>query len=208
MKDRKVDTITWSESYNGIDFDCSLNIAINEGDPENIFLIIPGVDGSLDGYLDKYRNIADSINRTEGVTTFQMDNPYISSIHWESNVRQILDYIQLEYPKLKTIKIMAHSAGAWVIGLIANEYPEITELLLVNPASNVKTDEFLNQIGETTSVKITILVGSKDTSVDIYTNVPSNVSLVQIEGADHHFSGDALKVFIEAPKKYLYSIGV
>lgn len=205
MSNRKVDTIEWVESHNGVDFNCKLQIAKHPGDDKNIFLIIPGVDGSLDGYEDKYLKIAESVNHKHGHTSYQIDNPYISRLHWESNVRQILDHIFMEHPEVESINIMAHSAGAWVIGNIAHEYPEIKRVLMVNPASNVDLDELRSNIEKNKSATFTLLIGSSDPSHEHHHKFKmDNSQVVIVEGADHHFSGDSFLVFLAAPSKYLF----
>lgn len=205
MSNRKLDTIEWVESHNGVDFNCKLQIAKHPGDEKNIFLIIPGVDGSLDGYEEKYLKIAESVNIQHGLTSYQIDNPYISRLHWESNVRQILDHIFMEHPEIESINIMAHSAGAWVIGNIAHEYPEIKRVLMVNPASNVDLDKLRSNIEKNKSATFTLLIGSNDPSHEHHDKFEMDNSLVVlVEGADHHFSGDAFAHFLQSPHKYLF----
>lgn len=205
MSDRKVDLLEWVESHNGFDFNCKLQIAKHEGNHKKIFLIIPGVDGSLDGYENKYLQIARNVNREFRHTAYQMDYPYISRLHFQSNVRQILDYIYMKYPEVESIDIMAHSAGAWVIGNIAGGYPEIKKLLLVNPATNVDLDKFENAIEQNKHSEIIFLIGSEDPSHEHKARFQKdNTKVIVVDGADHHFSGDHLPHFISAPTKYLY----
>lgn len=203
--DKELITLEWVESHNKVDFSCKLQIAKHQGDDKNIFLIIPGVDGSIDGYEDKYLRIAKSVNQKHGHTSYQIDNPYISSLHWESNVRQILDYILMNHPEIESINIMAHSAGAWVIGRIAWEYPEIRRLLLVNPATNVNIDDLSFGLSKSSDKKIVVLIGSEDPSHQYRSKLKTKNTIIEIvDGADHNFSGDALSVFLEAPVRYLF----
>ncbi len=205
MNDRKLDFIEWVESHNGVDFDCKLQVAKHTGNPSNIFLIIPGVDGSLDGFDNKYLKIASLVNQEAGHTVYQMDNPYISRLHWESNVRQMLDYIFMEHPDVESINIMAHSAGAWVIGKVAHEYPEIKRVLMVNPATNIDIDAFKSNIDMNKHTKFVFMIGSQDPSHEhLYRFTNRNSKIVIIDGADHNFSGEHLNEFITAPIKHLF----
>ena len=68
-----------------------------------------------------------------------MENPFVTSFHWESNIRHILEWI--EQNKLDicsndeySLLVQAHSAGASVMASIAHEYPNIRKLLLINIA--------------------------------------------------------------------------
>lgn len=98
-----------------------------------------------------------------------MENPFITSFHWESNVRRALDYIQenaLRICDTNNFKlyIMAHSDGASVVARIAWEYPFITRILLTNPAVDLEFDEIISGLHDFTG-NATILIGSKDDSV-------------------------------------------
>lgn len=120
---RTLSTLTWQEETpSGEAWDCSLRIAHHAGDQHNIFITIPGVDGSLDGYQDKYKHIAESISNDYGHTVYQMDNPYISRHHWESNLRTLLAEIYNNHEDVTNIVIMAHSAGG-PIAAIRNPEP-------------------------------------------------------------------------------------
>ena len=129
--------IEWQEEMNGVSIDCCLDIAIHSANSEIILLTIPGVDGEVDGFEDKYIRIANAVQDKYGAAVVRMSNPFISSHHWESNIRQVIDYIQMNAKEICgndkfELRIMAHSAGAAVIAHIANEYPDITRILLIN----------------------------------------------------------------------------
>lgn len=59
----KYSKIEWQETMNGVTIDCSLDIAIHPADSEVVLLTVPGVDGSVDGFEDKYIKIAESISK-------------------------------------------------------------------------------------------------------------------------------------------------
>ena len=199
---------------NSVTIDCSLDIAIHPADSKVVLLTVPGVDGSVDGFEDKYVKIAESIQEKYGAAIVRMANPFITSYHWESNIRQSLNYIienteEITGQKDAEIRIMAHSAGAAIVAQIAWEYPEITRILLVNPATKLGIDKIQYGLSEFGGNKITVLFGSEDPSVGDVDEIAKiseakNVYTHILEGVDHNFSGESLEAFIAAPALYLF----
>lgn len=199
---------------NGVTIDCSLYIAIHPADSEVVLLTVPGVDGSVDGFEDKYVKIAESIQEKYGAAIVRMANPFITSYHWESNIRQSLNYIlenteEITGHKNIEIRIMAHSAGAATVAQIAWEYPEITRILLVNPATKLGIDKIKYGLSEFGGNRITVVFGSEDPSVGDMDEIAKLSEAAQIrtrilEGVDHNFSGESLEAFISAPALHLF----
>ena len=207
----KYSKIEWQETMNGVTIDCSLDIAIHPADSKVVLLTVPGVDGSVDGFEDKYIKIAESIQEKYGAAIVRMANPFITSYHWESNIRQSLNYIlqnieEITGHKDVEIRIMAHSAGAAIVAQTAWEYPEITRILLVNPATKLGIDKIKYGLSEFIGDRITVLFGSEDPSVgDVdELSITDRLRTVTLNGVDHHFSGDAMEQFIQAPHLYLF----
>lgn len=206
--------IEWQETMNGVTIDCSLDIAIHPADSKVVLLTVPGVDGSIDGYENKYVRIADSVQEQHGTAIVRIANPFITSYHWESNIRQAVNYILVNTEEITgnkdaEIRIMAHSAGAAVVAQIAWEYPEITRLLLINPATKLGIDKIQYGLSEFDGNMITVLFGSEDPSVgDVdeiaKLSIAKRVYMHILEGVDHNFSGESLEAFIAAPALYLF----
>lgn len=78
---------TWRESIHDTAIECSLDIAVHSADSDVVLLTVPGVNGSVDGYYEKYVRIADSVQSQFGSAVVRMSNPYIGSYFWESNLR-------------------------------------------------------------------------------------------------------------------------
>lgn len=209
----KYSTLTWQESKNSVTIDCSLDIAIHPADNKLIVLTVPGVDGSVDGYNNKYIKIANKIQQQHGAAVVRMSNPFITSFHWESNIRRILEFISTHSRDITghddvELRIIAHSAGAAVVTQIAWEYPHITRLLLINPATKLGIDKIQLGLRDFTGL-ITLLFGSDDPSAHDINKLSdvrssSKIQTVILDGVDHNFSGNAIDRFIEAPNIYLF----
>lgn len=213
MRTNKADyrIIEWQEEMNGVGIDCTLDIAIHPSNNRIILLTIPGVDGEVDGYDNKYTRIAESVQEKYNVAVVRISNPFISSYHWESNVRQAIDYIQMNAKEICgndnfELRIMAHSAGAAIIAQIAHEYSEITRILLINPALSLKPNNIRSGLASLSSRQVSVLVGSDDPSIDEIPEIIGNdEKVVVVEGADHHFSGESFPLFLDSPHNYLFS---
>lgn len=204
------DLLNWQETMNTVTVDCSLDVAVHPAESDTVLLIIPGVDGSVNGYEDKYIRIAEQIQDRHGVAVVRIANPFISSFHWESNPRRILDYIATNASTITgnsgapRIKVMAHSAGASIIARIAHEYDNITDILLVNPAKKLGGDAIQHGLKKT-NARVTVIFGEKDPSVSFSEALQGDGHPVMVlEGIDHNFSGNFLSLFIDLPQEYLF----
>ena len=210
----KYSKIEWQETMNGVTIDCSLDIAIHPADSKVVLLTVPGVDGSVDGFKNKYIKIAESIQEKYGAAIVRMANPFITSYHWESNIRRTLVYIMKHTEEITghkdiDVRIIAHSAGAATVAQIAWEYPEITRILLINPATKLGIDKIKYGLSEFGVDRITVMFGSEDPSVGDVDEIAKlseakNVHTHILEGVDHNFSGGSLEAFITAPALYLF----
>ena len=202
----------WQESMNGVTIDCDLDVRFHPTKSSTVLLLIPGVDGSVDGYNNKYVTIAEQAHAKHNVAVVRMENPFVTSFHWESNIRRILEWIEQNKQDIcsnddYSLLVQAHSAGASVLASIAHEYPNIRKLLLINIAMRLNTEKVLAGIQKYDG-DVAILMGDKDPSIHDLESIKfsANRKLAQkviIENADHDFSGDSFKLFIEASNKYL-----
>lgn len=207
----KYTELKWQETMNDVTIDCTLDVAVHSADSNIILLTVPGVDGSVDGYKDKYIKIADSVQNQHKVAVVRIANPFITSFHWESNIRRALEYINesavdITGHKDVEIRIMAHSAGAAIVAQLAWEYPNITRILLINPAMKLGVDKIESGLSQFTGTS-TILVGSRDPSLGAVMSLDKDTTkakIIEIEGADHNFSGPHLQTFLLAADKYLF----
>lgn len=204
----------WKEPLNEHQIECLVEIAIHPSDSNTILLIVPGADGSLDGHNNKYLNIATSIQTTSLISVVRMSNPFIHSERLDRPLRFLLNWIEENIKEITLnnnsyqIFAMGHSLGASILAQIAWEYPEISKVLLINPATKVGLRKICSGLKKFQG-EATILVGDKDPS---FTEIKSaiqeenhltKVDLVVATGADHHFKGESFETFLLAPKKYL-----
>jgi hypothetical protein len=215
MSEIKTTKLEWQETKNGVTIDCSLDIAIHPAQSNVTFVTIPGVDGSVDGYKNKYVDIADSVQQKHGVAVVRASNPFITSFHWESNIRRLLAYISENSERISgtlepKLYIMAHSAGAAIIAQIAHEYPEIKRLLLINTAAKLDEEKIMKGVSAFKGEQVTILYGEHDPSVACVDNfhrttTRADKSVEVLAGVDHNFSGnEGLETFVLAPIKYMF----
>lgn len=204
------DRLHWQETMNGVTIDCSLDFAIHPAESDVVLLTIPGVDGSLDGYESKYIRMVEGCQQQHGVAAVRIANPFITSYHWESNPRRILTYIADNIGSIAKgvgqprLKVVSHSAGASIIAKIAHEYDYITDLLLINPAQRLDGEAIRAGL-QKTSAKVTVIFGEKDPSVAFADVLRADGhGVVIIPGADHNFSEEHLRTFIDLPTEYLF----
>jgi hypothetical protein len=163
----------------------------------------------VNGYEDKYIRIVEGIQQQHDIAAVRMANPFITSHHWESNPRRILDYIASNAESITgsvrqpRIKVVAHSAGASVIAKIAHEYEGITDLLLINPAQKLDSEAIRAGLIKT-KANVVIVFGGNDPSINFGDVLKEDGhDVIVLEGIDHNFSGEYLQTFIELPAKYV-----
>lgn len=204
------ETISWKLSKNDVSIDVSMDIKISKCTSKTVVLIVPGVGGSVDGYLSKYDRMAEYIANSQSKGVVQISNHFITSFHWEENVRRAIDYIKSNAKEYFShdevmIEVIAHSAGASVVASIAWEYPEVTKLLLINMAQELRPDDIISGLIKRPSNTL-IVYGTGDPSYlfkhTLNDKIPS-LTFLDIASADHHFTGDLINIFIQLPKYLL-----
>lgn len=191
--------LTWQPSHNGVTVDASMDVRVHPMPTKRVLLILPGVDGSVDGFDAKYIKMA---NRAiaKGYGVVRVSNHFISSFHWDDNLRQALAYINANSREHfdnseVTISVIAHSAGASVAAWTAWEYPNIEKLILINAASKLRPEAIIGGLKQYTG-KVHLVYGSKDPSIGFAGQLPGTYNRTIVNGADHMFSGRYLEDFI------------
>ena len=67
-------TIKYIQEGNYFNDEVNIEVSTIEGQSDIILLIVPGIDGSVDGYKNKYKTIAENINSRFGATVIRMSN--------------------------------------------------------------------------------------------------------------------------------------
>jgi pimeloyl-ACP methyl ester carboxylesterase len=195
-------------TQNGLESYQSEVAKIDGGD--NILIIIVGTNGSVCGYKNKYYRIAKRANAIYGSTVFIFANDgrnwYSPKDYFDVIIKYVKENI-LNKTEIR-IKLFGYSAGAAFASYYAWKYPEITNLLLVNPPL-IDYLELTIKGMKAFSGNSTLVVGENDPSyklgelftLDKYSDIFNNVKLY--ESADHHFKG-LLNEFINLPFEYLY----
>lgn len=197
-------------TVHGVEFDMEIkvDIAVSMGNSSIYVLIIPGIDGSRDGYKNKYKTIAERLNHRYNATVVRMSNPHVPGGNWELNVRKVMEHIEREFnlrEKLSsTMYALGFSLGGYLIGSIAYEYDFISKLLLINPASKLNRDTFFSGLQKFDG-KATILLGDHGPMFKYAEELQHLGSqIVVVSGADHNFSGEHFDTFLNSPAKYLF----
>ena len=102
-------TIKYIQEGNYFNDEVIIEVSTVEGQSDIILLIVPGIDGSVDGYKNKYKTIAENINSRFGATVIRMSNPSnMAGLHLR-NLFEVLEFIENAYDlSTKTLYIMGH----------------------------------------------------------------------------------------------------
>lgn len=196
------------DTKNGIEQYQSDVAKIDGGD--DALVIIVGMNGSIYGYENKYFRIAKRANSIYGSTVFIFANDERNWYNPKIFFNVIMNYVKenmLNKSDIK-IKLFGYSAGAAFASYCVYEYPEITNVLLVNPPLLDYLELTINHM-RLFSGESTLVVGKYDPNyklgelftLDKYADIFNNVIL--FDGADHFFKG-LLNEFINLPFEYLY----
>lgn len=196
-------TLAWEAGKGEMAIDTTLDVRVHKLQSDKVVIILPGVDGSVDGFENKYVRMADNITSKQRKAVVRLSNPFISYYHWEDNLREALAYVEENAQELFgteeiSIEIIGHSAGAAAAASLAWEYPAIKKLLLINTAAAVSPEKIVDGLRKYTN-EAKVIFGSKDPSLPFAAMLPEEIQVDIIEGADHHFTGEHLETFITLP---------
>ena len=197
-------TIKYIQEGNYFNDEVNIEISTIEGQSDIILLIVPGIDGSVDGYKNKYKAIAENINSRFGATVIRMSNPSnMAGLHLR-NLFEVLEFIENTYDlSTKTLYIMGHSLGAYMTSIVSPIFDYIDKILLINPATLIDNDVFDDLSQRPRQLNI-FLISEQDPSFKLVDKF-KEVGTVYIQpNADHYFSDQSFEAFLSAPEKYLF----
>ena len=197
-------TIKYIQEGNYFNDEVNIEVSTIEGQSDIILLIVPGIDGSVDGYKNKYKTIAENINSRFGATVIRMSNPSnMAGLHLR-NLFEVLEFIENTYDlSTKTLYIMGHSLGAYMTSIVSPIFDYIDKILLINPATLIDNDVFDDLSQRPRQLNI-FLISEQDPSFKLVDKF-KEVGTVYIQpNADHYFSDQSFEAFLSAPEKYLF----
>ena len=170
-----------------------------------VLLIKVGSDGTIDGYNNKYLNIAIKTNNLYGATVIVCNNPH--ELEPSYNIGLTMEIVNSLFKEDYQVYYMGHSAGALQGAWYGYKYDVIKRMLLINSPLMFNLHKFKEGITKFNGNNIEIVYGSLDQSYR-YTELlkpllNDRVKLTIIDNKDHHFSGEQ-NDFIDLPIKYLF----
>lgn len=205
-------TLSWTAELNNFKDVFQLELAIHPHTNGRIIVNYPGVDGTIDGYNEKYKTVAEHIVSKGLGAVVRLPNPYTCGFGWDMNLRHALGHILVNSEEIcnssdPEVYLMGFSAGAGVIATLAWEYPEVKKILLLEPAPNVDEQGVAKGLAEYKG-ELYVVVGSGDGALGLEVGnkimetatKTSKKELFVIPGCDHQFRGEVNgRIMSQAP---------
>lgn len=167
----------------------------------------PGYNGDIDGYANKYENLAGFLQQKIGAV-LRTDNPEFAGFDYrrslQDHLRAVLDYalqhsreIAAEGADDTAIYLMGFSAGASGIAAVAHEYPQVKKILLMAPSGDAGQEAVTSGLQQYAG-ECNIVVGREDEVVGAglaqrFASLATAASVVRsvvIPDCDHQFRGE------------------
>ena len=192
----------------------SVALAIHPNLSRRIIINVPGVFGDIHGYADKYKALATHV-QTKGlgavIRTGGWD-PHAGQPTADIPLRAALQYARDHAWEIcgepePEVMLMGFSAGASAIAGTAQEFPEVTRVLLLAPSGDMGEAEVRKGLAEFKG-EVCVVIGDEDEIVgpqagqvffDMATGA-SHKELVVVPHCGHKFRGEANgRIMSEAP---------
>lgn len=177
-----------------------MEILVEEFKNGKVVLICPGKDGSVDGFGDKYKLLAEKIVNKKLAAVVRISNPNTINTDREINLRNAIEYIQKNSTDISgseqiELTIIGVSAGGRSAALLSSKYIEIKNILLVEPAKPFDDEKMKDTLSKFVG-NTGIIVGSGSDSLGIEVGEAykrmigekGEAILTEVENCDHHFS--------------------
>ncbi len=189
-----------------------VKLAIHPNLSRRIIINVPGANGDIDGFADKYKKLAHHMQSTDLGAVVRTGNQFRKGFLPDFNAKVALEYAREHAWEIcgeakPEILLMGFSAGASAIAAIAREYPEVSKMLLFAPSGDMGhariTQGLVRFKGD-----LTIVIGENDEIVGSHAGqhfynmslAAKNKELFTIPDCDHHFSGEINgRIISEAP---------
>jgi alpha/beta superfamily hydrolase len=160
---------------------------------EKIVFIKTGFEGGIEGYENKYLQMAHRAHERLGATVICASNPDV-----DYDAQMVADKAMISKVAAERgfaeyeVYFVGTSDGGYQNLLLAQQVPQARKLLGIN-ASLIDADDLVAQLQKLPHVKKSLLYGTED---DDFACVPmlqaltcENLEIITVEGADHEFKG-------------------
>lgn len=171
-----------------------------------IILNYPGITGDIDGYNNKYGQLADFVREKRIGTVVRMGNPVFEQLPYPQtmidNFKYVVEYCLSHGKELSgngnpTLYLMGFSAGASTVAAVSGDYPSVKKILLIAPSGDVGQNAVTRGLGNFRG-EVYITVGQNDEIVGpgagkTFYNLARTAKLrklVVIPNCDHQFRGE------------------
>lgn len=186
----------------------SFNIAMHPNASHKIMHLLPGMDGDINGFNDKYLKIACLVQNSKIAAVVRSRNTWHPGFSFEHDFRFAIEHASSNSYAIcgevnPDMYLMGYAAGAGIMGALAHEYPNVKKILLINP-----TGEMGERIIETGlskfSGEIMLAIGENDLDslkfgrnlFENHTNEAKTRKLLIIPKGDHQLRGRDTGIFL------------
>lgn len=169
---------------------------------KDVLLVLTGRGGSLSGYDEKYKKIAQMAVKEYGFTA---GIAAVTDEVWADKEKSFDEMISRTCRAASKVYIMGVSAGASLALWYAHKYKNVVKVLCINPVLNVNLPLTINGMKEFKGEKLFIISGDCDPSYVWAKMIKStdNVEVRVLKNVDHVFT-DKLNEFINLPFELLF----
>lgn len=192
----------WAFSWRGSEF--TYGVAIHPLHSPRIILCLPGWDGDIDGYSQKYLKLAEFLVSQGAGAVVRAGNHPFDDLDYEDSciaqARSMIDTaarnaVEICLTTNPDLCLMGYSAGASAFAAVASLFDSVKTLLLIAPSQDAGKERMKRSLSSFPG-KVFIVSGDSDLEVGTF---PQSLvhwgadlgrrTYVQIPQCDHQFSG-------------------
>lgn len=189
-----------------------VQLAIHPNQSRRIIVNVPGYDGVIDGFADKYKILGHHI-QSEGLAAFVRTGNHLSPGYpVDAHLNAALQYVEKRAWEIcgepnPEIMLMGFSAGASAIAARASKHPNVSTIALFAPSGDMYK-EMVREGLERFTGDVYIVVGEQDDVVgteagQFFYDLAAGArkrELYMLPDCDHQFRGEANgRIISEAP---------
>lgn len=196
---------TFSLAPDGIGGAQPLRVAIHPRKTRHVVVMLPGWDGAIDGYADKYVKMAALLCARRVGAVVRAGNHDVTGHAFEDVCRArlagLLEGVVRNGPAIcgtsnPDVFLFGFSAGASAMAALAARYPAVTKMLLVAPSSDAGYEAVVQGVRAYRG-ELYVIVGDQDEVVEDMPQAffemateTTNRALRIIPSCDHQFRGE------------------